>query len=111
MEPKTLYGKYVKERENKNILEREHGFATYSFAKDHVYIEDIYVTPEHRKSSLASEMADEIAKIAKSQGINVMLGSVCPQTNNATTSIRVLLAYGFSLLHSSEDMIYFKKEI
>ena len=72
---------------------------------------DIYVEPDHRRSNIAALMADEIAKIAKTQGYSKMLGSVCPQAQGATNSMKVLLAYGFKLAFCTENMIYFQKEI
>jgi len=109
--PSTHYGKYIKERTGKNILEKPYGFATYLFEGDYVYIEDIYVDKEARNNTKASHMADEIAEIAKSKGVNKMLGSVCPSTAGATESLKVLLGYGFKLLSSEPNMIYFIKEI
>jgi predicted GNAT family acetyltransferase len=109
--PTTLYGKYILERENKYILEKEYGFATYKIEPEYIYIEDIYVLPELRKSDKAAKMADEIVEIAKKQGKTHIIGSVDMNANGATTSLKVLLGYGFSLLQSTETMIYFKKEI
>ena len=109
--PKSLYGKYLLERENINILETEIGFATYLFENDYVYIKDIFVLKEYRNAKTASDMADKIAEIAKQKGYKKMLGSVCPSTNGSTSSIQVLISYGFKVIQSTENMIYFIKEI
>jgi hypothetical protein len=110
-QPETLYGKYLSEREGKFILEKPYGFATYEFGEDYVYIIDIYVVKEQRQHNKAASMADEIANIAKSQGKKSIIGSVDQTANGATISMKVLLGYGFSLLHLDKNMIYFKKEI
>lgn len=109
--PKSMYANYIYEREGKYCEESEIGFATYTFGEDYVYIEDLYVKPEYRKSHEASRLADNIALIAKQYGKNNMIGSVCTDTNKATESVKVLLAYGFYILNSNENMIYLKKEI
>ncbi len=106
-----MYKDYLEERTDKRMLETEHGFAIYSFTQDSVYIEDIYVQPDFRQSSAASEMADTIAEVAKQRGIRVMLGSVVPTTKGSTTSLKVLLAYGFKLDSSANNFIVMKKEI
>ena len=105
------YAKYLKERENLNIIEDSNGFAVYELGEDYVYIQDIYVVENKRKSKIASNYADQIAKIASSQGIKIMLGSVCLTTKGVTSSIKVLLAYGMEFSSAKENMLYFKKTI
>lgn len=107
----SLFGEYIKERLNKDIIEDSRGFATYFFINDGVYIEDIYVRPEHRQSGVASQFADEIAKIAKEKGYSKMYGSVAPSARHSTSSLKVLLAYGFELSSATNNAIFLVKEI
>lgn len=108
---KSLYGQYIAERENAHILECSEGFATYTYIDKYCYIKDIYVIPEHRKSNIASSLADQIAQIAKSNGYSLLMGSVDINANEPTRSLQVLLAYGFKVLMLKESMIYLSKEI
>lgn len=109
----SLYANYLREKTTDQIMETDHGFATYRFLKDQnaVYIVDIYVLPEFRKSNVASSMADAIVKAAKEDGYKKLVGSVIPSNKNSTDSLLVLLAYGMSLESSSNDFIVFGKEI
>lgn len=109
----SMYGKYLTERTNDRILETGHGFATYRMLPEQkaVYIVDVYVERDFRKAGTASQMADEIAKIAKKEGFTKMLGSVVPSTKNSTDSMRVLLAYGMTVQSSSNDFIIFEKRL
>ena len=109
----SLYGEYIKERLNKSIIEDEHGFATYfpAFNNEYMYIEDLYVKPIYRKKAKASAYADKVAEIARKKGIRKLLGSVDLNANAATESMKVLLAYGFSLLDIKGSLIYLSKEI
>ena len=107
----SLYAQYILEREGKHILETERGFATYSILGAEVYVQDIYIKPEHRKSGEAAAMTDCIAIIAKEKGCKVMTGTVCPSTNGSTDSLKALLAYGFRLMKASQDFIVLIKEI
>ena len=108
----SLFADYIQERLNKGIIESEDGFATYIIANEEVYIEDIYIVPAKRNTGLAAKMADEIAEIAKAKGCTVLVGSVAPQANGATDSLKVLLGYGMTL-HSvqANGLIYFVKGI
>lgn len=108
---KSLFAQYILERENKAILETDKGFATYITMEDGLYIEDIYVSPEYRKTSEASLMADTIADIARSKGLKKLYGSVVPSANNSTVSLKVLLAYGFKLQNASNNFIWLVKEV
>ena len=107
----SLHAQYIQEREGKHILEEENGFATYSFLKDGVYIEDIFVSPDHRHSHLAASIADRIANIAKEKGFNRMYGSVVPSANHSTSSLKVLIAYGMQLDSATNNFILMKKDI
>ena len=108
----SLYSQYISERSNEGVIESDRGFATFKRVDEKtMYIIDIYVVPEHRKFSNAKKMADFIAECAKRDGCTRLLGSVVPSTNNATDSIKVLIAYGMSLLSSSDDLIMFGKDL
>jgi GNAT superfamily N-acetyltransferase len=106
-----LYADYIKEREGKELLELEQGFATYKIRPPECYIVDIYVKPEYRKTGVAATMADFICAIAKDRGCTTLLGSVNTAAHGATSSMRVLLAYGMVLRAAKESMIYLSKEI
>lgn len=107
----SLYGQYIKERLNKDIIETDKGFATYYFVNDSCYIEDIYIKSEFRKSNEASKLADQISIIAKEKGYKKLCGSVVPSSNNSTESLKVLLAYGFKLDSSVNNFIIMVKEL
>ncbi len=112
----SLYGDYLKSREGKEIIEDENGFAVYSFGNlgtegSYVYLSDIYVVPEKRKLGLATSYADEVARIAYTEGVSKMIGSVDATTNGATDSLKILLAYGMRLSFIDGNVIYFEKEI
>lgn len=109
----SLYGKYILEHHGDGIVEGLYGFATYRFLneKKTVYIVDIYVDKDFRRTMLASEMADKIADIARAEGATEMIGTVVPSANNSTDSMKVLLKYGMALKSASENLIVFRKDI
>lgn len=107
----SLYAEYLAERTNKEIVESNQGFATYSFTEQGVYIEDIYVKPEYRKSGIAAEMANQIVGIAKERGMKKVFGSVVPSAKGSTQSCLVLIAYGMRLSSSTTNFLLFEKDI
>ena len=109
----SLYGQYIIERTADNILEDPYGFATYRYINDgrSVYIVDLYVIPEGRQTGRAAHMADRIVEAAKARGCTELLGTVVPSTKNSTTSLKVLIGYGMTLLSAATDLIVFRKDI
>lgn len=107
----SLFAEYVKEREGKDIVESDKGFATYFYLGDGCYIQDIYVKPEYRKSGEASNFANIISEVAKSKGYKKLYGTVCPQAKGSTESLKVLLAYGFQLDSCTHNLIALVKEL
>lgn len=108
----SFYADYLRERTSDEIIETEDGFATYRFIEaGTVYIIDIYIKPESRKTRAASNIADTIVEAAKLRGCNKLIGSVAPSTKGSTTSLKVLLGYGMSLESSGNDFIIFQKAI
>lgn len=108
---KSLFAEYIEERKGKEIIESDKSFATYYYLKDGCYIEEIYVKPEFRKSGEASRLADKISEMARSKGYTILYGTVCPSAVGSTDSIKVLLAYGFSVDSSINNLIAFKKDL
>lgn len=108
---KSLYAQYVKERENAEVLEYDWGFATYKMAKDHVYLQELYVVPTERKNGHCKQMYEDVLKVAKDAGIKVMYGSVVPSTPFGNSMYKIMLDYGFKLHSSSTDIVYLKKDI
>lgn len=105
------YADYIREREGKETVEDARGFATYSILQDGVYIQEIYVRPEYRKEGVASHFADVIAGVARAKGYKKLFGSVCPSARGSTESLKVLLGYGFKLVSSETNFVWFVKEI
>jgi GNAT superfamily N-acetyltransferase len=108
----SLFSDYINEREGKQILESDKGFATYKiFDNGECYLQDIYVIPDERKSGLATEMADKVVEIAQEHGCKTLIGSVCIDDLNCTRNMKVFLAYGMQMHKIIGTMIFLKKDI
>lgn len=108
----SLYARYIKEHRGDSIVEFSNGFATYRYLDDFtVYIVDIYVLPEDRKSDVASALADQICTIAKLRGCKTLKGTVDVNGVNPTTSIAVLIGYGMKFDCVNGNLLVFSKEI
>lgn len=106
-----MYKDYLKERENKDVLETDKGFAVYLIQGEECYLVDIYVKPEHRRSRECYAITDEVVRIAKEKGCKYLTGSVDTRLPSATASLHVLLNYGMRLLKQVQDGLIFIKDI
>lgn len=109
----SLYAQYIHEKTRDKISEWRNGFLVYQILNDGktLYIKDIYVVPDERRSGIAAGMADSVVDHAKAMGAVELLGTVVPSSKNSTDSLRVLLAYGMSLQSSSQDLVVLRKDI
>ncbi len=107
----SQYAQYLLEREGAHVFETPRGFASYSIHNAEVYVRDLWVHPDFRKSGEASSIADSIAGIAKDKGCTLMTGTVDPRAKGAADSMKVLLAYGMRPHSISNGLVWFCKEI
>lgn len=109
----SLYANYIKEREDKEIIENDCGFITYKIFRDQkeCMICDLYVLPEYRKNKIASEMANTVSNIAKNNDCNCLTAQVDTLALNCTDSLKVILAYGFKILSCNSRTITLVKEL
>jgi GNAT superfamily N-acetyltransferase len=102
---------YIAERENAEVYETSKGFAVYTITAQTIYIQDIWVHPEHRNKHVATNIADAVVVIAIERGCTQMVGSVCPTAKNAHQSLQILLSYGMRLMSSQNNIIFFSMEL
>lgn len=107
----TLYAQYILEREGKEIIETDKGFATYSFNNGECYLQDIYVVPEFRKMGIMRQITEQVINKAKEKGCTYILGSVAVNAKNSSHSLRTLLNYDYKLYVVNSSMIFLKKDI
>lgn len=107
-----MFEEYFKELKNLEVYKTEYGFILYRIQNDdQLYVRDVYVAPKFRRKGLASKMTDEISNLAKDSGCKLLIVDVEPSNNNATESIKLILAYGMKVAEANDDEILFVKEI
>lgn len=109
-----MFNDYAEERGfGARIHYTEFGFITYhiDLEEGQCYIEDLYVVPEFRKKRIASTLADYVCEVAKSYGIDSVIGSVNKLASNKELSRKALLGYGMEKVDEDEEMEWYLKEI
>lgn len=112
----SLYAEYIKEREGKDIIEDEKGFATYLYTpiRNEIYIVDVYVRPEYRRQGVARDYVDTIINIAKEKNCEYLITSVDLRNPDWKSSTTGLLNTGWKFYANDPmDQLFkfFKKEL
>ena len=107
-----LYFDYIKEREGyESVFIEGKAFATFIIQGEEIYVRDVYVAEEFRKQGVLKSLYDLVSNIAIERDCKYMTGTVCPSMNGSTLGINALLAIGFELLESRNNVIILKKEL
>ncbi len=108
---KSLYGKYIEEKEDRHIIEGDDYFLTYKFEQDWCYIVDIYVTPNKRKKGLITKISLQCEDIARKKGYTKMLGSIDISTHNPEVPAIAMINHGYKFFKLVGSVIYLIKDL
>lgn len=111
-----MYFEYLKERYPRyHVIEFDHGFCTFyesTFKNEKAtYIENIYVRPQYRQTQYATKLSEEVQRRAIAVGSKYLLGTVDPDAQGATISLKTLLGHGMTVDSIDNDLIWFYKEL
>lgn len=108
----SLYGDYIKEKLGRGILETEQGWISFDFiGKDVVYVADMYVVPEHRRSKVGTELVNKVVEEVIKLDRKILMSSVDVTSKDALISLRGMEAYGMKIYSVQGTVVYFVKPI
>lgn len=113
---KSLYGKYVEEREGQEIVESEYGFITYTiFALPaggcYLFVHDIYVDKNNRFTGEAKRLVDRVLEIANDSECEFVVATIDPKTKTATEAMKFQIHMQMRITGVLDGMIYMKREL
>lgn len=108
-----FYPAYLKEYKNQVYLENNHGFVSFNLFPEQkqVHVMDLYIVPEYRKNGLAAELINEVCKIAKERGCDILTAWIYMNSPDKETSLLASLKYGVKILSADNVRITVGKEI
>ena len=110
-----MWIEYVKERNpNKStIVKKDKGFAIYYIyeAEEAIYLEDIFVSKEYRRSGIGEEILVDVENKAKELGLRYILGSIDPETEGTTASLLAMIKNKFKTYKISNGLLFLRKDI
>ena len=116
----SMYAAYKLEFENVHtVYEPGRGFANFKLEKDNgsnieIYVQEVYVKPSKRGNRIAAELTDYCicdAEVFYDKPVSKVYTTVGIGGNTVDASLRAITEYGFKLLKSDNELIYFYKEL
>ena len=112
----SMYAAYRLEFEDVHtVFIHNTGFANYKFENDGIYVQEVFVHNNVRGLKYAAKLTDMCIKHAEEKSkekINKLYTTVATGGNETiNSSMKAILNYGFKLLKSDSELIYFYKEI
>lgn len=107
------YALYIFEREGKEIIEDNEGFATYLHtpSRREIYIVDVFVKKEFRGVGKARDYFNKIINIAKERNCDYILTSVDTYTNDWQFSLMLLETDGYKQIANKDTTIFLRKDL
>lgn len=107
----TLYAKYIKERDQVEILENESGFLFYKIIGKDCLIVDLFIDPELRNLGECRKLIEELVALAKSANCESLFGNIQINDHGASRTMKAALALGFEILSANIQLITIIKKI
>lgn len=107
----NLYAEYIKEREGFELLSNEHGFISYRFIGDIMFLSDIFVKKEFRRSGEGASLIEDVLFLAKDNGCKQIMAEVQIATFTCSESLKSALNYGFKVISSNGSTIVIGMEV
>lgn len=107
----TRYFRYIKNRQNAELIEDENGFVIYKIRGNECFLIDIEIDAEKREQGCARKMIEKLESAAKANGCNFISADIFLQDPNASLTIIAALKVGFKILNGSQSAVLIVKEI
>lgn len=104
----SLYGDFIKEREDINIFETSKGFITYTVNANGCCIHNIYVDPQYRDQGEGHILFNHVIEVATQNGLGDLYATISPSPAGSHKSLCILLKQGFTLHSCVDNLIYMK---
>jgi GNAT superfamily N-acetyltransferase len=103
-----MYEKYIKERENLDVIKTDKGFICYRVEFPNCVINDYYVLPEHRQEGHGYFLANQVFEICKGAGVKNVYCFTDDRANGADLSKFTIENFGFEMVSKNDHISKYK---
>ena len=102
---------YKSETTETHFIEHEYGFISYSLLPDALFLEDIWIAPEHRKSGLGAALVAQAEEVGREAGKQTSLALIHLSSKTSTESLKAHLTVGFLPFLAEDGKIWLRRAI
>ena len=107
-----MYFDYLRETYNKTVIENETGVIVFSFDKQTIYIEDLYVKPELRGKGYGKTMYNFVLDVGRQKGCRQSLISVVLSSKGSHKNLCMYIdKLGYTISRANDTVIYLIKPL
>jgi GNAT superfamily N-acetyltransferase len=107
----TLYAKYIKEREDLEVLENESGFITYKISGKECFIANMYVEADQQRKGRGHILIMVLEKLAKNHGCEFLSANIHLKDHGASKTLIAALLVGFEVKAADLGVLVIIKDI
>lgn len=107
-----MYAAYIKERENKEMLQFDCGFITYKIYPENkeCFLADMYIDPKHRGTNAVAVFVNDLARVAKESGCDHISATVCVDSG-ASRVLKAAFKLDFKIKNAQNNIIVIVKDL
>jgi hypothetical protein len=106
-----MFEKYMKERQNADIVQDERGFIFYRIQSNECYIVEMFVDEPFRKTKAAHELMEIVELLAVDCQCKFLTANIHLDDKGCNRALRAAFKYGFKLAQANNNIIFIVKEL
>lgn len=102
---------YLKERFGYSSLVEEYGFASYTLELGTLFLQEIYIKPEFRRTGKGRELLQKLELIGKEHQCTRFWAQIWTNDSCCNQTLKASLGVGFKVVDANNNRMVLTKEI
>lgn len=107
----SMWARYRTEFGNSIFVEKDFGFFSYSILPDCIFLEDVWIEPDKRKSGLSKGLYLELENVARQNGKHFILARITLDSKVIPGNIKFALAMDFVPFKAHNNDLWFRRDV
>lgn len=107
----SLYGQYITECSDRNIIETPKGFIVYDIKDDVCCVIDIFIVKEARSTGFCYKLCNQVREIALGLGCKKMVSWIDLRSKTAMQALKANLSLGMKVVEAQNNVLRLERDI